>query len=154
VDRPQNENLVAFALLVLLYSLYRLWRMIGIFHRHSVSASWKLTTGKVCDRKIAELHEFDGDGWWYWYRPEITYNYTVMGEEFKNTFSAGSHSLVRTCAEKTLAEFGDTLGVFNNPEKPEESIPSREKVSRMDGIAIFVFLPISLLVLWFALINP
>ncbi len=133
----------------LLYSLYLFWKMINIVRKQRASVSWILTTGRVCDRKIAHLRNGDGEES---YEPAITYCYTVMGEEFKRTISLKSASF-RYSAEITLAEFGDTVEIRYNPEKPKEHISSDEKVRLIDIFATVVFLPTSLVWLWWVLFR-
>jgi len=146
---PQNFLLVSIAVGGLLYSLLRLWNVIGIYRRRLICASWTQTTAKVCDRMIDEIFYDDEGG--RTFLPKVTYCYTALGEEFKKTISIGSDSFVKINAEKKLTEFADALEIYYNPEKPEESTFCGEKVTDMDVVTIFFFLPVSLIGLIWAL---
>lgn len=39
---------------LLLYGLYRLWKLIDLLRRRSASASWMLTAGEVYKREVKE----------------------------------------------------------------------------------------------------
>ena len=116
----EDNYLVYVALIgMFVYIVYKLTKTVVFNRRKATSGSWPVTTGKVLNKNIRRR------GQSYSYSADITYVYSVDGNEFEKTISLerGTYSN----AENVLNTIGVTLDVLYNPQNPKEHITKIEK---------------------------
>jgi hypothetical protein len=144
--------LYAIILVAVTYSMYHLWKILRLAARKYKSRDWPVTTGKVIKQDVHKVTSIftlvtgllGGDVGLDTYRPEISYSYTVLGKEFKNTLFLGLELSEGRAANATY-NFGETVILRYNPNQPEEQIAQADRVKNSDIVAFLV----PWLIVWF-----
>lgn len=140
-----SANLVSILVGVgfLAFGIYKIWKTIELSRRISASKTWPITAGEVISKKVTE-HRSPKSGTSYY--PDITYKYSIMGQEFeKETRLGGIYS--RKSAEDAIFNVGKTIEVRYNPENPKDHVTAQEKVTVFDYLLIAGALAIGLFML-------
>ncbi len=114
----ENNYLIYLAVIGIVYIVYWVTKTVVFNRRRAASGSWPVTTGKVLNKNLRRR------GQSYSYFAEITYVYSVGGNEVEKTISleGGTYS----AAENVLNGVGVTLDVLYNPQNPKDHITKLE----------------------------
>jgi hypothetical protein len=108
--------------------LHRLWQVIDFYRRRAASTAWLPATAQVTARYVETLK---GSKVNTTYQPKITYVYTMAGKTFERNISLGM-TASETSAWAAINQFGPTIDVRYNPQKPAQQFTVYEQVSAID----------------------
>lgn len=129
---------------LILFSLYRLWKLIQQIQKKSRSENWQPTNAEVLSKNVAKrISSRTGVS----YFPEIEYRYVVMGQPYEN-----KQRLLRSNSEQkaleTLENMGKTIVVRYDPNQPKEHMSEYEEVNYRDLLVIVVSLVVAGIILY------
>lgn len=114
------------------YAVYNIVVLIRNRQKKSASQSWPAGSASLVEKRVIEQRSRNGRS----YHPEVTYTYTVMGQEFRKEKRIGG-IFSRRKAEEKLAELGNSLEIRYNPNNPADHISILDK---LEGWSIFLIL--------------
>lgn len=134
-----------FSLVFAVIGLFLVINYLRHRSKHQASETWVPVEGKVIKSSVREDYSTDSDGDSVTtYYPEVEYVYSFLGKEYQGKQIAFGPKIggSRSRAEKTIAKYssGDTVTVYYDPNKPEESVLERNlsKTSLVYGIICLV----------------
>jgi hypothetical protein len=150
------ELFVGTSIFSLVYAVIGLFLVINyIRHRskHQASESWIPVEGKVIRSWVREDYSTDSEGdSTTTYYPEVEYVYSFLGKEYQGNQIAFGPKVggSRSRAEKIIAKYsgGDSLTVYYDPSKPEDSVLERvlSKTSLVYGLLCLVVAVITVVI--------
>ena len=135
---------IALGIGLILFALYRLWKLFQQIQKKSRSETWQPTTAEVLSKNVAKRVSSRSGVAYY---PEIEYRYVVMGQPYEN-----KHRLLRSNSEQkaleTLENMGKTIAVRYDPNQPKDHISEYEEVNYRDLMMLVIALVVAGIILY------
>ncbi len=131
-------SLFLFVMFFLVMGIYAIYHGVDMSRISGESMSWPETEGVITDSYIHVYEKSDDDGTSTWHRTVISYSYSVDGEGYSGNsitlLSTGPDTTDRGKAEIFITDYpkGLHVKVYYDPENPQKSILTKEKVERIN----------------------
>lgn len=122
---------------VLIFGLYRLWRIIQLASRIRASKTWPLVQAEVTSKEAAE--RFSRKSSASSFSPVMKYKYFLAGQTCEGVITlAGVYT--RAGAEAALAGIGAAIEVRCDPHNPARHVTAFDTVRAIDVVLIVIML--------------
>lgn len=132
-------SLFLFVMSFLVMGIYAIYHGVEMSRVADESLLWPETGGVITDSYIHVYKQSDDDGHSStWYRTVINYSYSVNGEGYSGNsitlLSTGPDTTDRGKVEMFITDYpkGLHVKVYYDPENPQKSILTKEKVGRIN----------------------
>jgi hypothetical protein len=119
---------LVFGASILAFGIYRIWSAYKTYKNIVASKEWPVTKGEVTAAKINQ------EWWWgkggIYYRPKITYRYSVLGnEQTKRVRLESTKSEEEAKEVLEMLPLGIDITVSYNPENPKDCVSEYDEES-------------------------
>jgi hypothetical protein len=130
-------SLVVFLvpIILILFALYKLWKLIQQILKKSKSQSWQMSSAEVVSKRVTRRISTRSGVSYY---PELAYRYNVMGQSFEKTIRLPKNFTEQKADEK-LDKIGNTIEVRFDPNQPKDHISEFDIVNYWDILLIVIF---------------
>jgi hypothetical protein len=142
MEFPNLTVLIAIGLI--LYAIFKTWKLIQQYLKKSSSQSWQVTTAEVLTKQVVKKFSTRSGASYY---PEIAYRYSVMGQNYENTTRLQKNHTHRSAEEK-VDKIGISIGVRYNPNQPKEHVSEYDIVNYADILQIVISLVLAGIMLY------
>ena len=134
---------------IVLFALFKAWKLIQQILKKSQSQSWQVTNAEVVSKQVVKKLSTRSGASFY---PEIGYRYSVMGQSFENTIRLQKNYTPRKAEEK-LEQIGAIIEVRYDPNQPKEHVSEFDIVNYLEIVVIVIFLVLAGIMLYPYLTN-
>lgn len=134
---------------IILFALFKAWRLVQQILKKSKSQSWQVTNAEVISKQVVKKLSTRSGASFY---PEIGYRYSVMGNRFEHTIRLQKNYSPRKAEEK-LELIPARIEVRYDPNQPKEHVSEFDVVNYLEIIPIVIFLVLAVIMLYPYLTN-
>ncbi|MBE0686146.1 MAG: DUF3592 domain-containing protein [Anaerolineaceae bacterium] len=135
---------ILVAIGLILFALFKSVTLIQQILKKNKGESWQVSTAAVLSKQVTKKISTRSGASYY---PEITYRYTVMGQQFEKTIRLVKY-LSRQKAQEKVDNLGTSIEVRYNPNQPKEHISEYDIVNYPDIILIVIMLVLAGIMLY------
>lgn len=133
---------------VLVFGMYRLWRIIQLSRRITAAKTWPSVEAEVISREALERRSRKSAAS---YSPVVKYKYTSMHQIHEGQVTLPG-LFTRAGAEEALAGIGATIEVRSDPKNPTRHVSAYDRVNTIDVVLIVVLLALAVFLLIYYLL--
>jgi hypothetical protein len=146
-EEDLNPSIVAVTACagVLVFGMYRLWRIIQLSRRITAAKTWPSVEAGVISREALERRSRKSAAS---YSPVVKYKYTFMQQIHEGQVTLPG-LFTRAGAEEALVGIGATIEVRCDPQNPARHVSAYDKVNIVDVVLLVVMLGLAVFLLTF-----
>lgn len=127
---------ILVAIGLILFAVFKSVTLIRQILKKNKGESWQVSTAAVLSKQVTKRISTRSGASYY---PEITYQYTVMGQQFEKTIRLAKY-FSRQKAQEKVDNIGMSIEVRYNPNQPKEHVSEYDIVNYPDILLILIML--------------
>jgi hypothetical protein len=135
---------ILVAIGLILFALFKSVTLIQQILKKNKGESWQVSSAAVLSKQVTKRISTRSGASYY---PEITYRYTVMGQQFDKTIRLVKY-LTRQKAQEKVDNIGTSIEVRYNPNQPKEHVSEYDIVNYPDILLIVIMLVLAGIMLY------
>ncbi len=135
---------ILVAIGLILFAVFKSVTLIQQILKKNKGESWQVSSAAVLSKQVTKRISTRSGASYY---PEITYRYTVMGQQFEKTIRLAKY-FSRQKAQEKVDNLGTSIEVRYNPNQPKEHVSEYDIVNYPDILLIVIMLVLAGIMLY------